>query len=315
MRSLLLLCLSGCAGFHIAGFGAPPAQHLTALNPLGGRALVAAVTPADSELQVASASRCSLWPLNDQYSVEADWEELCVTATKNLLSYESGPLPIDALQLQVSVDGRPPVPVTALAAGAPRKVGRCWVNDSQRTAVWQLEFTGCRRNDVVVPQTRELTLLRQGGWGAQTEVAQWAFVDARPAVEVTPVAVAPAPAPVNAAVDDYRRGLQLLGASRYDEAVVKFSSSVARDPRLVEGYLGRGNALMGQRRYTEAVADYRYATVLRPDLAAPCFALGEAYARMGLHREARLYYQQYVEMPGADAQLKALAQAKLRELR
>lgn len=303
---LLAVALSAC-GLHVRGWGTIGGAKIdatTAANPLEGRALTVEVT-GSPDIEVLDASNCSLWPILDEYQVSADSSRVCVAAEIFLLSYESGPLPIDTLNVGIATDGRPPTMIELASAGQMRKIGRCYGSDRQRTGVWSFQFSGCTQNNgLVTHETQSLTLRRRKGLfsGAEgTELARWTFLQSAQAQQAQRPAPAAAPSPSTSARAHYERGTSFLREQRYPEALDAFSKCLTADPQLSQGYVARGNSLLGLQRYAEAATDYEYALSIDAKSALPLYGMGDANRGMRDVKKARVYYQRFIDSTLSDA--------------
>lgn len=333
--------LTAC-GVRVKGFGTIGGEKIDAVptqSPLGGQPLHVS-RHGDPDIEVMRPEKCSFWPILDQYKVTADGNRVCVSAELFMMSYESGPLPIEKIELGLSSGTQPPTFFDATAAGMA-KVGRCYGSDAMRTGVWSFQFVGCTPNQGLVTEyTQNLSLRRKKGLFAGsegTELARWTFTDARRApAPVVAAAPAPAPRPEPQAQGQfqpapfpqqgqpppppppprpapvapqpsaqsrllYQQGAQLLAGRNFADAMEKFSQCLDLEPQLAVGYVARGNALLGLRRYAEASADYAYALELDPNSAIPLYGLAEAARGMNDTRKARGYYQRVVDSRAADA--------------
>ena len=77
--------------------------------------------------------------------------------------------------------------------------------------------------------------------------------------------------------DAFDRGLKLIGAQRYDEAIKAFSTAIEIIPRDYQAYNYRGVAWALKGNYDKAIADYNKALEIRPRYA-------EAYNNRGFAR-------------------------------
>lgn len=103
---------------------------------------------------------------------------------------------------------------------------------------------------------------------------------------------------------DFARNLHAFFLSvvgRQDEALAELEQQRARDPinrRLT--LLWKGIVLVQARRFDEALQTYQEAQAVEPDKDVPTFALGLAYAGKGLYDEAALNYKKSVDLLGGE---------------
>ncbi len=133
---------------------------------------------------------------------------------------------------------------------------------------------------------------------------------AAPAGGNTVVATAPvSPESEAAAKDAYRRAVQLINSSRYQESLAELNTAIEKNPAYANAYVARGGAYLGLRNYAEAVSDYQKALTINANMATPQFGLGRAYERLGQKASACDAYKKYSASTAPDAQATLRKQA------
>jgi tetratricopeptide (TPR) repeat protein len=77
------------------------------------------------------------------------------------------------------------------------------------------------------------------------------------AFKITPAP--PSPAQRQAALVDYRTGMEALHQGRYDAAATQFKKALEKSPRLAEAYVGLGDAFLHLKDYQAAQTNARHA--------------------------------------------------------
>jgi CheY-like chemotaxis protein len=90
-----------------------------------------------------------------------------------------------------------------------------------------------------------------------------------------------------AAETAWRKGAQLLGAGRVDEAAVALREAAAKDDLSAESHYYLGLALARQGLLFEAAAAFARAAELRPDVDAAHQVLAQVYEQLGFMRSAQ----------------------------
>jgi tetratricopeptide (TPR) repeat protein len=92
-----------------------------------------------------------------------------------------------------------------------------------------------------------------------------------------------------------KRGIELLTAGKYDEAIGKFLEAVRRDPKAWNGYLYLARAYVAKGSWSDAIASGRKALELAPGNGDVVSALAQAFLGAGVDALNR---RQFVEAIG-----------------
>jgi hypothetical protein len=178
--ALLLASLAGCAQLM------PGVANMTARsaeNPLGGSP--ATWSKAPNGLPFEGEKACTTWPIEDNLSVRATEEQICVQGQIHRLSEEGFPGP-ESVGLGISSDGTGEGGLaesqTELKA-QPRKVGQCVDKATGKTKnVWVAAFDSCADNK---DPTGKVVLSSKSTY-LQVGDARWKFTTATTAANSSP---------------------------------------------------------------------------------------------------------------------------------
>ena len=79
-----------------------------------------------------------------------------------------------------------------------------------------------------------------------------------------------------------------------EESIKFYTAGLTVYPRMVEGYIKRGNAYSYIREYGKAIADYSKAIKLKPDYAKAYYLRGVAYGKKGKYDKAIADYNEVI---------------------
>ena len=104
-----------------------------------------------------------------------------------------------------------------------------------------------------------------------------------------------------------KKGIELLTAGKYDEALAKFLEVVRREPKSWEAYLYMARAYLGKGSWTDALASGRKALELAPNRADVIPVLADAFLGAGVEAlrqrrfsDAVAHLTEYVKLKPAD---------------
>ena len=87
-----------------------------------------------------------------------------------------------------------------------------------------------------------------------------------------------------------------------EERIKLYTAGLTLNPRMVEGYVKRGNAYSYICEYNKAIADYSKAIKLKPNYAKAHYLRGVAYGKKGEYNEAIIDYTKAIELNPGDAE-------------
>ena len=91
----------------------------------------------------------------------------------------------------------------------------------------------------------------------------------------------------------YTRGL-IKNKEDAEECIKFYTAGLTLYPRMVEGYIKRGDAYSYIREYGKAIADYSKAIKLKPDYAKAYYLRGVAYGKKGKYDKAIADYNEVI---------------------
>ena len=81
-----------------------------------------------------------------------------------------------------------------------------------------------------------------------------------------------------------------------EESIKLYTAGLTLNPRMVEGYIKRGNAYSYIREYDKAIADYSETIRLKPDYAKAYYLRGVTYGKKGEYDKAIVDYTKAIEL-------------------
>ena len=100
----------------------------------------------------------------------------------------------------------------------------------------------------------------------------------------------------------YRKGLKLLDAGKYSEAVSALSTAIKLDDSNADAYAERGRAYCELKEYDKAIADLNQALRLDPDNAEAYENRGNSWDEKGDHNKAIIDFNQALRLDPRNAE-------------
>ena len=97
------------------------------------------------------------------------------------------------------------------------------------------------------------------------------------------------------------RGLELVSAGKYEEAIIKFTEVIDQAPLNPIPYFYRGLSNERSEKYEEALEDYRKATELKSDFVMPYKRSGIIWAKQGNFEKAIEFYKKSLNSGDQDS--------------
>ncbi len=97
------------------------------------------------------------------------------------------------------------------------------------------------------------------------------------------------------------KGLELISAGKYEEAIIKFTEVIDQAPLNPIPYFYRGLSNERSEKYEEALEDYRKATELKSDFVLPYKRAGIIWAKQGNFEKAIEFYKKSLNSGDQDS--------------
>ena len=110
------------------------------------------------------------------------------------------------------------------------------------------------------------------------------------------------PAQAQSEREYYRKGLGLLDAGKYSEAISAFSTAIKLDDGNADAYAERGRAYCELKDYEKAIADLNQALRLDPDNAEAYENRGNSWDEKGDHNKAIIDFNQALRLDPRNAE-------------